>query len=429
MSGYHMLAMSMDREEQEPGQVLRHRHRQANGSANKVDAKESSDVAAACEREREEEEKYEGDDDYGDEGSVMADLVDDVAATVEKVAEQLTCVWDELRMWNSLSSVSDYVDCGPHCQDSTRKPAINHAYPLSFEYPALVIRTDGWLTSWLGMSLFCRIEDWQRDNHFIRRGYRPATASYRKSLHSLSYWHNESINIYTHLLGAIFFTLGSYVLYTILAPRYPTASAADIYAFLSFFAGCFVCLGLSATYHTVCNHSAVAARWWNVMDYVGIVGLITGSFVGSVFYGFRCEAAIRDGYFFMICTIAVACATISIHPHFRTPKYRSTRTAMFVAMGLSGVLPLLHGMQLRGLAEASRRCGMPWLLAEGVSYIIGAGMYAARVPERWQPGRFDIVGASHQIFHVLVLVGAMCHLAGLVAAFDYAHAGGVGAGC
>ncbi|KAF3918315.1 hypothetical protein ABW21_db0205703 [Orbilia brochopaga] len=344
--------MSMEQQESPHAEAqLRHRRRQTNGSADVPNGNKLASV--------DKNHEYDDDEDGEDgEGSVIADFVDEVTATVEKVAEQLTCAWDELQDWQS-----------------------------------------------------------------------PATASYRKSLHSLSYWHNESVNIYTHLLGAIFFTLGSYVLYTVLAPRYPTATSADIYAFLSFFAGCLVCLGLSATYHTVCNHSAVAARWWNVMDYVGIVGLITGSFVGSVFYGFRCEAAVRDGYFVMICTIAIACATISIHPHFRTPKYRPMRTAMFVAMGLSGVLPLLHGMQMRGLSEASRRCAMPWLLAEGVSYIVGAGMYAARVPERWRPGKFDIVGASHQIFHVLVLVGALCHLAGLVAAFDYAHAGGEGAGC
>ncbi|GFH23238.1 uncharacterized protein HaLaN_20824 [Haematococcus lacustris] len=29
----------------------------------------------------------------------------------------------------------------------------------------------------------------------------------------------------------------------------------------------------------------------------------------------------------------------------------------------------------------------------------GAGIYAARIPERWFPGKFDILLHSHQIFH------------------------------
>lgn len=44
----------------------------------------------------------------------------------------------------------------------------------------------------------------------------------------------------------------------------------------------------------------------------------------------------------------------------------------------------------------------------------------ARVPERLRPGKFDIWGSSHQIFHVLIILAAMAHLIGLLKAFDYA---------
>lgn len=45
----------------------------------------------------------------------------------------------------------------------------------------------------------------------------------------------------------------------------------------------------------------------------------------------------------------------------------------------------------------------------------------ARVPERLSPGRFDLWGSSHQIFHVLVVLAAAVHLVGLLKAFDYEH--------
>lgn len=51
---------------------------------------------------------------------------------------------------------------------------------------------------------------------------------------------------------------------------------------------------------------------------------------------------------------------------------------------------------------------------EGLLYIAGAGIYAARVPERFAPGRFDLLGASHQVFHCLVVAAAGSHLVGLV---------------
>ena len=45
----------------------------------------------------------------------------------------------------------------------------------------------------------------------------------------------------------------------------------------------------------------------------------------------------------------------------------------------------------------------------------------ARVPERYAPGKYDIWGSSHQIFHVLVVLAACAHLVGLIKAFDYEH--------
>ncbi len=44
------------------------------------------------------------------------------------------------------------------------------------------------------------------------------------------------------------------------------------------------------------------------------------------------------------------------------------------------------------------------------------------MPERLRPGKFDIWGSSHQIFHVLVVAAAVAHLIGLLKAFDYNHA-------
>ena len=94
---------------------------------------------------------------------------------------------------------------------------------------------------------------------------------------------------------------------------------------------------------------------------------------------------------------------------------------MFVLMGLSAVFPVLHGVKLYGIEHLQRSIGLNWVVLQGVLYIAGAGLYAARVPEKWAPGRFDIWGSSHQIFHVLVLLAAASHLVGLVMAFDYHH--------
>lgn len=43
------------------------------------------------------------------------------------------------------------------------------------------------------------------------------------------------------------------------------------------------------------------------------------------------------------------------------------------------------------------------------------------MPERLRPGKFDVWGSSHQIFHILIVLAAMAHLIGLLKAFDHAQ--------
>ena len=114
------------------------------------------------------------------------------------------------------------------------------------------------------------LPSWQQDNHYIHSGYRPASSSFKKSFSSLGYIHNESVNIYSHLLGAIGFVAAGYTLYSSIRPRYQTSTPADILAFGAFFLGAALCLGMSATYHAISNHSAAVAKFGNKLDYVGI---------------------------------------------------------------------------------------------------------------------------------------------------------------
>ena len=63
---------------------------------------------------------------------------------------------------------------------------------------------------------------------------------------------------------------------------------------------------------------------------------------------------------------------------------------MFVALGLSGVIPAGHFVITDGLSHAFNYAALGWVILMAFLYIIGAVVYAARVPERIWPGRFDI---------------------------------------
>jgi adiponectin receptor len=119
----------------------------------------------------------------------------------------------------------------------------------------------------------------------------------------------------------------------------------------------------------------------------------------------------------------MATAYASVSPSFRTPEWRPIRTLLFVGMGLSAVIPVVHGYCLFGYKHLNDTIGLNWLVLQGVLYIVGAGLYAGRIPEKFFPGKFDIYFSSHQIFHFLVVAAAVSHLRGLLLAFHSKHSG------
>jgi adiponectin receptor len=73
------------------------------------------------------------------------------------------------------------------------------------------------------------------------------------------------------------------------------------------------------------------------------------------------------------------------------------------------------------IPQAHLQMGWGWFILEAVFYISGAAVHAYRYPERAWPGTCDVIGSSHQIFHVSVLLGALSHLTGIARAFEYNH--------
>ena len=148
--------------------------------------------------------------------------------------------------------------------------------------------------------LWPEIQPWQQDNHYILSGYRPQSNSYTKSAQSLGYIHNETVNIYTHLVGAISAIISGAFVFFVLKPRYATATKEDVMVFGCFFFGAAACLGMSATYHTISNHSQAVNSFGNKLDYLGIVFLIWGSFIPVLYYGFQGDPQLIKTYWTMV---------------------------------------------------------------------------------------------------------------------------------
>lgn len=59
---------------------------------------------------------------------------------------------------------------------------------------------------------------------------------------------------------------------------------------------------------------------------------------------------------------------------------------MFVGLGVSGVVPVCHGLSIYGYQSLNERMGLGWILLEGALYIFGAFLYAVSNQHRDSQG-------------------------------------------
>lgn len=138
--------------------------------------------------------------------------------------------------------------------------------------------------------LFDELPEWAKDNEHIHSGWRPETNSYTECIRSMCYIHNETGNIYSHLLAAVWMILlGSW--WSLYAnDHYPATGSDDAIVFFLFFLGGTVCYLLSTAYHLLSNHSQATHLFCLKLDFLGILTVTAGCFPPGLWYTFPCAS-------------------------------------------------------------------------------------------------------------------------------------------
>lgn len=147
---------------------------------------------------------------------------------------------------------------------------------------------------------FDEIEEWRQDNELIRGGYRALCGTYQGCIASWAQIHNETVNIHTHLWGALtVFVLAAYI-HPLLWSRYHTAAMSDRLVFAAYLMSVAFCLVMSVAFHTFMPHSFKVARYWTYWDFVGIISVVLGSSYIGVYYLLYCESRLIVVYWIMV---------------------------------------------------------------------------------------------------------------------------------
>ena len=172
-----------------------------------------------------------------------------------------------------------------------------------------------------------------------------------------------------------------------------------------FLCSAIICLSFSATFHLMQAHSI---KTWSLLlklDYGGICILIMGSCYPLNNYIFACEQVSHIKFFFLalITVSAVGSFLFMLIDKYSAAEYKWLRGLLFVILGISCGNPFVYLALVEDKRYLTSYSFWPWGLA-GAIYIIGAFINVKSIPEKFYPRTFDLIGSSHQIFHMCVVI-------------------------
>ncbi|XP_028778236.1 heptahelical transmembrane protein 1 [Neltuma alba] len=309
---------------------------------------------------------------------------------------------------------------------------------------------------------FWELPEYMKDNEYILHYYR-ANWPLKQALLSVFRWHNETLNVWTHLFGFLLFLgltlanlmqpqvadllglftrslsssadknvsqnfkdlfLGTPLLIDLnhQAPLKLEVQSSELgparWPFFVFLGGSMFCLLSSSTCHLFSCHSHTLNLFLLRIDYVGITVMIITSFFPQIYYVFLCDPHWQIIYLGGITAMGLFTIITLLSPALTTNKYRAFRAMLFCSMGLFGIIPAIHAT-IVNWGNPRRNITLAYEAAMGLFYLTGTMFYVSRIPERWKPGWFDLAGHSHQIFHVFVVFGALAHYAATLKLLDW----------
>ena len=197
----------------------------------------------------------------------------------------------------------------------------------------------------------------------------------------------EIAHVVTHGFGAVLSIAGlSWMLYLSLKVDDPWRIAASLVYGVSLIA----LFTASALFHSAHSHSK--RHIFELLDHCAIYVLIAGSYTPFLL------VSMRDGTGWLLFGTIWALATAGIITQlWFGDKYPKLKLASYLVMGWLVMLVLPKVISAAGLSA------FLWLLAGGLFYTIGVAFYVRKH-----------VVYSHEIWHLFVLAGGVCHFLAVV---------------
>ncbi|KAF2633132.1 hypothetical protein BU25DRAFT_327272, partial [Macroventuria anomochaeta] len=233
------------------------------------------------------------------------------------------------------------------------------------------------------------------------------TSSYKICIVSLAGLHTETLNIWTHLLGAVWFVCSTIRF----AAACANPLARDAAAVLVYLGATALCFTSSTLYHVFADH--VHADAWLRIDHFGIACVIWASSVSFVLFSFDCRRGEGWTYIALVTAAAALCLARLWDMQGYSTKGRLKRLSTHIAFGGLAAVPGLRCWHLHKQGQHVQLLKEFWSLVAINS--TGGGIYATHLLDKAIGMELGLPDASHHVMHVMVFAGAWIYGRGLLA--------------
>lgn len=246
----------------------------------------------------------------------------------------------------------------------------------------------------------------------ILHGYRHPNTSFRGCLLSLFSWHNETLNVWTHIVS-----LGFFIYFTVERSQHVDFRKQENEALLCLLLSCMAFSFGSAVAHLFNCMSNNIRNICFMVDYLAISIYAYSACLVNKVYALPASwtGGLLEEWFLtgmsVICVLTVA---LTCHTRFmpRTILTKVLRLGAFLLPYSLGMSPCLFRV-LFCLADNSCDAAT-YYKQHFVTNIFTILFYAGHIPELFFPGYFDIFFQSHSIFHVVVVLATFRHAQGIL---------------
>jgi channel protein (hemolysin III family) len=238
---------------------------------------------------------------------------------------------------------------------------------------------------------------------FVLTGYR-INYSIKNCFHSIFKWHNETLNIWTHLISFIIFII--LLIYYIIDNTNINNNKGMIYIFI--ISSCLLFI-FSSLYHILSCHSLSICSCCYKLDLFGILLELITATTCSIYYMFHEYDNLRKIYIIFFLILGISTMIITINDLFISAKFNIFIIFLFSSLFIISFLSGLHWVLIADINEIS--IITKYILSGFMCLFIGFLFFLSKFPECIiQNTYIDLFFQSHIIWHLCCFGSTISYL-------------------